>query len=193
MGTERRALPLMRVNHISRVVADVEKTAQFYHEVLGFVEIKRPSCFDFEGRWLFQYGIGIHLIEGVPLLLPKEIDPKADHLSFQSAELNDVEMRLAELGIEFVKDSVVENGVRVTQLFFHDPDHHMIEVCNCDCLPITPLFSGQLVKLPSGQLMKHTSCCLAHDLVDGCSQHGAFRIPASYEPVLESVVERVRS
>jgi hypothetical protein len=25
------------------------------------------------------------------------------------------------------------------QVFFHDPDNNMIEVCNCNCLPIQPL------------------------------------------------------
>lgn len=25
------------------------------------------------------------------------------------------------------------------QVFFHDPDHNMIEICNCDCLPVVPL------------------------------------------------------
>ena len=28
---------------------------------------------------------------------------------------------------------------QVRQLFFHDPDDNMIEICNCDCLPVVPL------------------------------------------------------
>lgn len=28
------------------------------------------------------------------------------------------------------------------QVFFHDPDNNLIEVCNCDCLPIIPLYGG---------------------------------------------------
>ncbi len=84
MGAD--SLPLLSLNHISRVVRDVEASIQFYTEVrsltsrvqccvwgrrvsrqqqaaasrqvgaaraqvLGFIEIKRPSSFDFEGAW----------------------------------------------------------------------------------------------------------------------------------------------
>jgi hypothetical protein len=38
--------------------------------------------------------------------------------------------------------SIATNALRVehlAQLFFHDPDHNMIEICNCDCIPIVLL------------------------------------------------------
>ncbi|KAJ0621684.1 hypothetical protein HanRHA438_Chr01g0010771 [Helianthus annuus] len=35
---------------------------------------------------------------------------------------------------------------RVTQrLFFHDPDGFMIEICNCDNLPVVPI-AGEMVR-----------------------------------------------
>jgi hypothetical protein len=33
----------------------------------------------------------------------------------------------------------VDNDIKVDQLFFHDPDGHMIEVCNCENLPVKPI------------------------------------------------------
>jgi hypothetical protein len=36
------------------------------------------------------------------------------------------------------------------QIFFHDPDHNMIEVCNCDELPIEPIESGEGLWAPHG-------------------------------------------
>jgi hypothetical protein len=33
----------------------------------------------------------------------------------------------------------MEGGVMVEQIFFHDPDGAMIEVCTCEKLPIQPL------------------------------------------------------
>ena len=45
------ALPLAYLSHLSRVVADPEKSAAFYRNVLGFRDIRRPSSFDFDGRW----------------------------------------------------------------------------------------------------------------------------------------------
>lgn len=71
------------------------------------------------------------------------IDPKADHLSFQAESLQVVEERLQAGGIPFVKQTVTEDGLRVHQVFIHDPDQHMIEICNCDVLPVIPLGSQE--------------------------------------------------
>ena len=50
-----------------------------------------------------------------------------------------VEDGLKHKGIPFVRQTVEEGGIAVEQLFFHDPDGHMIEICNCNLLPIIPL------------------------------------------------------
>jgi len=44
-------LPLSSLNHISIVVSDVSKSKEFYINVIGFVEVVRPSSFDFQGSW----------------------------------------------------------------------------------------------------------------------------------------------
>jgi hypothetical protein len=50
-----------------------------------------------------------------------------------------VEQKLQENGVKSVRCVVVDNGIKVDQLFFHDPDGHMIEVCNCENLPVEPI------------------------------------------------------
>jgi hypothetical protein len=50
-----------------------------------------------------------------------------------------VQRRLKEMGINYVHRRVEEGGIYVDQLFFHDPDSFMIEVCTCDNLPIIPV------------------------------------------------------
>ncbi|KAF2317979.1 hypothetical protein GH714_041304 [Hevea brasiliensis] len=50
-----------------------------------------------------------------------------------------VEKKLKDMKIEYVKGKVEEGGMHVDQLFFHDPDGFMIEICNCDVLPVIPL------------------------------------------------------
>ena len=50
-----------------------------------------------------------------------------------------VEKKLKEMKIEYVQSRVEEGGIYVDQLFFHDPDGSMIEICNCDNLPVIPL------------------------------------------------------
>ena len=44
------------------------------------------------------------------------------------------------------------------QIFFHCPDNHMIEVCNCDCLPIEILRE----KSCEMQTARSMSCLLQH-------------------------------
>ncbi|XP_008671456.1 uncharacterized protein [Zea mays] len=79
--------PLASLNHISIVCRSVEASLRFYTDVLGFVPIRRPGSFDFDGAWLFNYGIGIHLLQSEdPGSLPPEkgeINPKDNHISFQ--------------------------------------------------------------------------------------------------------------
>lgn len=59
-----------------------------------------------------------------------------------------VEKKLTEMKIEYVKARVEEGGVYVDQLFFHDPDGLMIEICNCDNIPVVPL-AGESLRMCS--------------------------------------------
>lgn len=57
-----------------------------------------------------------------------------------------VEKKLKEMEIKFVNSRVEEGGIYVDQLFFHDPDGFMIEICNCDDLPMIPLPADPTVR-----------------------------------------------
>ncbi|GMY05083.1 glyoxylase I 4-like [Fagus crenata] len=141
-------MPLLSLNHVSFVCKSVSKSIRFYEEVLGFVLIKRPSSFNFEGAWLFNYGVGIHLLEADNIPTKKSgINPKDNHISFQCTDMELVLQKLEEMKIEHVTAVVEEGGITVDQLFFHDPDGYMVEICNCQNLPVLPLSSCPL-KLP---------------------------------------------
>ncbi|XP_077248804.1 glyoxylase I 4-like [Tasmannia lanceolata] len=144
-------LPLLSLNHVSFVCKSVSKSVRFYEDVLGFVLIKRPSSFKFEGAWLFNYGIGIHLLEcNSPANMPEKkgvINTKDNHISFQCSDMSLVMRKLEGMKIEYVTAVVEEGGIKVDQLFFHDPDGYMVEICNCDSLPVLPLSSCPLKKL----------------------------------------------
>ncbi|XP_059274684.1 glyoxylase I 4-like [Lycium ferocissimum] len=147
-------LHLKSLNHISVVCRSVEKSLDFYQNILGFFPIRRPGSFNFDGAWLFNYGFGIHLLQSEdPEKLPKikTINPKDNHISFQCESMITVEKRLKEMEIEYIKSRVEEGGIYVDQLFFHDPDGMMIEICNCDNLPVIPL-SGETVLRPCSTL-----------------------------------------
>uniref|UniRef100_A0A2P2NGT7 VOC domain-containing protein n=1 Tax=Rhizophora mucronata TaxID=61149 RepID=A0A2P2NGT7_RHIMU len=142
-----QALPLLSLNHVSLLCRSVWESLRFYEDVLGFVLIKRPSSFKFNGAWLYNYGIGIHLIENPAvddfdaIVEPRPINPKDNHISFQCTDVGLVKRRLEELGMRYVTAVVEENGIIVDQVFFHDPDGYMIEICNCDNIPIIPVSS----------------------------------------------------
>ncbi|PSS20916.1 Metallothiol transferase [Actinidia chinensis var. chinensis] len=147
-GSIENPLHLKSLNHISLVCRSVEKSLDFYQNVLGFFPIRRPNSFEFDGAWLFNYGIGIHLLQSEdPENMPKisQINPKDNHISFQCESMAAVEKKLKEMGIEHLKSRVEEGGIYVDQLFFHDPDGSMIEICNCDNLPVVPL-AGDTVR-----------------------------------------------
>lgn len=86
-GDEKKQPPLMALNHVSRLCRDVKKSIEFYTKVLGMVLIERPPAFHFDGAWLFNYGVGIHLVQSKDQdRLPHDthhLDPMDNHISFQ--------------------------------------------------------------------------------------------------------------
>ncbi|KAL9321518.1 hypothetical protein ACSQ67_013357 [Phaseolus vulgaris] len=143
-------MPLLSLNHVSFVCKSVSESVKFYEDVLGFVLIKRPSSFKFEGAWLFNYGIGIHLLESAKVPVKKrEINPKENHISFQCSDMRLIMQKLEAMDIVYVTAVVEEGGIQVDQLFFHDPDGYMIEICNCQNLPVLPISSCPLKHQPS--------------------------------------------
>lgn len=110
---------------------------------------------------LFNYGIGIHLLEcNSPNDVPEKkgvINPKDNHISFECSDMRLVMRKLEEMNIEYVTAVVEEGGVKVDQLFFHDPDGYMVEICNCQNLPVLPLSSCPLKKLPYSNKENHVS------------------------------------
>ncbi|ESR52165.1 hypothetical protein CICLE_v10033699mg, partial [Citrus x clementina] len=98
----------MSLNHVSRLCRNVEDSSNFYTKVLGFVLIERPPAFDFAGAWLFNYGVGIHLVQSnnEDKLSPPDsahLDPTDNHISFQCENMEAIEKRLKELDVKYIK------------------------------------------------------------------------------------------
>lgn len=143
----KRSLPLQSLNHVSRVCRNVQVATNFYEKVLGFIRVVRPEALKFDGAWLHNYGVGlsIHLLQAqnqeLSTLPPaaKEINIRDEHLSFQSESILRVEQALNDHGIKYCRETVDEDGVQIEQVFFHDPDGFMIEICTCENFPLQPL------------------------------------------------------
>lgn len=56
------------------------------------------------------------------------------------------------MGMRYVTALVEDDGAKVDQVFFHDPDGYMVELCNCENIPVIPL-SACAFK-PMGQSFK---------------------------------------
>ncbi len=63
----------------------------------------------------------------------------------QCEDIVQVENSLRERNIKSTRRVVEEGGIMVDQLFFHDPDGFMIEICNCEKLPVEPLATSAAV------------------------------------------------
>lgn len=152
-------VPLLALNHVSYVCKSLPTSVKFYQEVLGFVLVKRPSSFDFEGAWLFNHGIGIHLLEVKDAVTKQgqKINPKDNHISFQCSNMKLIIQQLVAMGIEYATAVVTEGGVVVDQLFFHDPDGYMIEICNCQNLPILPLSGLSSCPIPNSTTLSNNN------------------------------------
>ncbi|XP_006652586.1 uncharacterized protein LOC102704697 [Oryza brachyantha] len=149
-------VPLVRLNHVSFLCTSVEKSVDFYRRVLGFELIKRPESLNFKGAWLYKYGVGIHLLQrgdaadcSIPTRPPPAINPMGNHISFQCSDMALMKARLRDMDREFVVRKVWDGETVVDQLFFHDPDSNMIEVCNCENLPVIPLVDVAAAGLPA--------------------------------------------
>ncbi|XP_020272009.1 uncharacterized protein LOC109847176 [Asparagus officinalis] len=150
----RPRIPLMALNHVSRLCKSVEASVRFYTEALGFVLINRPPTLNFDGAWLFNYGVGIHLVQekgggGAEDAATERLDPMDNHISFQCEDMDAMEQKLKDMNIKYMKRTInEEEGEPIDQLFFNDPDGFMIEICNCENLELVPAGSFGRIKLP---------------------------------------------
>ena len=58
----------------------------------------------------------------------------------QCSDMALMKARLSDMNLELVTTKVWDGETAaVEQLFFHDPDGNMIEICNCENLPVVPI------------------------------------------------------
>ncbi|KAL4334031.1 hypothetical protein GQ457_07G040880 [Hibiscus cannabinus] len=170
----------MEVDSMCPVIS-IEKSVDFYQDILGFFPIKRPGSFDFSGAWLFSYGVGIHLLQSEnPESMPeiRRINPKDNHISFQCQcdSMGTLEKKLKELNIEYVKGTVEEGGIRVDQLFFHDPD-------GCSVMALASIFFNQ-------KILK--ACLRSHVLINPKDNHISFQCQCDSMGKLEKKLKELK-
>ena len=123
-------------SHVAVKITDVEKSRNFYENVIGLKKIPRPKI-NIPGEW---YGVGdnaLHLIGGQRRT--DGIDPTGPHMAIQVEDLEETKKTLNEMGIPFLDAATAMRGMAANlspeaqrmvgrQIWVQDPDGNVIEL-----------------------------------------------------------------
>lgn len=128
-------MPLNCLDHYLIRARDIEKSKQFYIEVLGMKVGYRPP-FSFPGYWLYvENKPVVHLVQApvnieIKDILSTEISQTSSaisHIAFSASDLEGMLKHLSKLGIP-LKHFVVPEENGADQIFIADPDGIKIEL-----------------------------------------------------------------
>lgn len=127
---------IIKVNHVSRIVSDAEKSRAFYEDLLGARRLNRPN-FPSPGHWLWLGNVQLHLIQGANAAVEAShaegvATGNVNHISMEVYDFGAVEAKLKKIGYPYKKNRVPEGGNVIHQIFLTDPDGHYIEICDCN-------------------------------------------------------------
>lgn len=130
-------MPLTELNHYFVRANDLEKTRDFYVNVLGFEVMPRPN-FPFPGYWLGINGkIQVHMgpagiqnqemyYLGTPKGAATDHAGVVDHIAFLASNPQEFVARFKKLGMDYRPRSLPES--ELFQLFIKDPNGLTIEL-----------------------------------------------------------------
>jgi catechol 2,3-dioxygenase-like lactoylglutathione lyase family enzyme len=136
MATVEQALQVRTLDHVTLVVKDLQRSRDFYVDVLGMEPMERPR-FSFEGSW-FQAGkTQIHLILEHAESGPAGVDvprhllhlSRTHHFAFEVADTYAAADYLRRKNIPIVSGPK-ERPDGAVQVFATDPDGHVVELCS---------------------------------------------------------------
>jgi catechol 2,3-dioxygenase-like lactoylglutathione lyase family enzyme len=128
-------MPLGALQHYTIEPSDLERTKNFYCDVLGLENGERPPL-DFPGYWLYSGGVAtVHLMgtrkprEGIVVRGTEkkyEDTGRLDHIAFAATDVDGVRKRLQSSKVKFRESIVPRTGD--TQFFLYDPDGVGVEL-----------------------------------------------------------------
>ena len=118
-----------RVNHIALYVYDLQKSRNFYENIVGLKWIQEPFK-DGLHEWFDIGGAQFHIIKGAKDVTEHS---KMSHICFSVRSVDDFIVKLKKAGISYTnwKGDSQEPTVRVDgvkQIYFTDPDGYWIEI-----------------------------------------------------------------
>jgi catechol 2,3-dioxygenase-like lactoylglutathione lyase family enzyme len=129
-------LGVQALEHVTIRCAQLQRTRDFYVDLLGLSEGERPA-FPFRGHWLYLGGIPVvHLVEasdsagawGREIVIPHAENGTGsfDHVAFRGDDFAAMRERLQKAGMTF-RERVVPGGA-LSQLFVPDPEGVLVEI-----------------------------------------------------------------
>lgn len=128
-------MPLGVLQHYTIEPSDLERTKDFYCDVLGLENGDRPPL-GFPGYWLYSGGVAtVHLLgprvprEGITVRgTDRKFDDtgRFDHVAFAATDLAGVRKRLQQHNIEYRENILPRLGA--AQIFLFDPDGVGVEL-----------------------------------------------------------------
>lgn len=118
-------LTIKAFNHVALQISDIEKSRDFYAQILDLEEIPAPA-FDYPVVW-FSLGNGreLHLIGRKP---EADFTPiRSNHFALEVSDIHLAEKILKENGANCFPIKSRPDGI--LQLFLTDPDGSFIELC----------------------------------------------------------------
>ena len=113
------------LQHINLSSADVDRSRDFYVEVVGLRVGPRPPITSV-GYWLYLGDVPvIHLVQRNGEPAPSG-SGAVDHVAFHGTDFHATRERFRALGLAFREALIPRDGTR--QLFVHDPDGVKIEL-----------------------------------------------------------------
>ena len=131
-----------RLDHLVLTVKDIEKSCQFYSQVLGMQRISFA-----QGRQALKFGNQkINLHEYNKEFEPKALKPtpgSADLCLITEAALSEVIQHLDSCQVDIIQGPVKRTGAMgpITSIYIRDPDQNLIEIATYE--PQTQLTSSQ--------------------------------------------------
>lgn len=109
-----------KLDHVSVLITDVERSRRFYRDVLGMREINRPRTFDFMVIWFEIDGQHVHL------LLKDQADTKSPrHFALRVSDAAAARRYFQGQGIATEETTPIPGADR---FFIRDPDGNRIEI-----------------------------------------------------------------
>ena len=132
-------MPLKQLDHFSLRTLEVEKTRDFYVDILGLTIGDRPN-FDFPGYWLYIDGQAVVHIVGIDKDDPQGLidylgevnvddlngSGSVDHLAFVATKPEQLRLHLEDKDVPYREREVP--SLNLYQIFVDDPNQVTVEI-----------------------------------------------------------------